>query len=76
MDGKVERGIGVWGSTPWRELATSWLDEQLASIGRRRTGAVEQPHLRPWATVLTAPTTDGPVWLKAVGPAAAFEPDL
>ena len=76
MDVKVERGIGVWGSTPWRELATSWLDEQLASIGRRRTGAVEQPHLRPWATVLTAPTTHGPVWLKAVGPAAAFEPDL
>jgi hypothetical protein len=71
-----ESGIQVWGSARWSELATSWLDEQLASRGIRRTGAVEQPHLRPWATVLSAPTTHGRVWLKAVGPAAAFEPGL
>jgi hypothetical protein len=32
-----------------------------AACGRRyrRTGEVEQPHLRPWATVLKAPTTRG-----------------
>lgn len=51
-------------SAAWRALAVGWLDEQPASAGIERTGEVQQPHLRPWATVLTAPTTRGPVWLK------------
>lgn len=50
-----------------------WLDEQLAAVGRRRTGPVTCPHDRPWGTVHTAPTSDGPVWLKAPGPGTAFE---
>ncbi len=54
----------------------SWLDEQLAGAGIERVGEVEQPHLRPWATVLKAPTTKGPVWLKAAGPDTAFEVGL
>jgi hypothetical protein len=71
-----EVGMDVWASVHWRELAVSWLDEQLGSAGIRRTGDVEQPHLRPWATVLTAPTTEGAVWLKATGPGTAFEVGL
>jgi Phosphotransferase enzyme family len=51
----------------------TWLDEQLAASGIRRTGEVSQPHLRPWATALRAPTDRGPVWLKAAGPETAFE---
>jgi hypothetical protein len=51
----------------------AWLDEQLAASDIRRTGDVEQPHLRPWATALRAPTDRGPVWLKAAGPETAFE---
>ncbi len=54
----------------------AWLDEQLAAAGIDRTGEVEQPRVRPWATVLTAPTTAGPVWLKAAGPGTAFEVGL
>ena len=69
-------GVEVWSSASWRALAVSWLDEQLAAAGIQRTGQVEQPHLRPWATALTAPTTHGPVWLKATGPATAFEVGL
>jgi Phosphotransferase enzyme family len=68
--------IDVWSTPAWRAQATAWLDEQLAAAGIRRTGAVEQPHLRPWATALTAPTTAGPVWLKAAGPGTAFEVGL
>ena len=51
----------------------AWLDERLAASGIRRTGEVEQPHLRPWATALRAPTDRGPVWRKAAGPETAFE---
>jgi Phosphotransferase enzyme family len=71
-----ETGIELWRSQLWLKTATSWLDEQLAGAGIRRTGAVEQPHLRPWATVLKAPTTAGTVWLKANGPGTAFEAGL
>jgi hypothetical protein len=66
-------GIGVWGSDRWRAAAVAWLDERLAATGRSRTGEVTQPHLRPWATVLRAPTDRGPVWLKAPGPYTVFE---
>lgn len=69
-------GSDTWASARWQRAATAWLDEQLDSQEIRRTGDVEQPHLRPWATVLTAPTTAGRVWLKALGPATAFEAGL
>jgi hypothetical protein len=69
-------GSDTWASARWRRAATAWLDEQLDNQGIRRTGDVEQPHLRPWATVLSAPTTIGRVWLKALGPATAFEAGL
>jgi Phosphotransferase enzyme family len=66
----------AWATARWRRAATAWLDEQLDNQGIRRTADVEQPHLRPWATVLSAPTTVGRVWLKALGPATAFEAGL
>jgi hypothetical protein len=72
----VGHGMGIWSSAAWRQLAVSWLDEQLADVGSRRTAEVEQPHLRPWATVLKAQTTSGTVWFKACGPATAFEVGL
>ena len=52
------------------------MDERLAAAGMTRTGAVTQPHLRPWATALKAPTCGGTVWLKAAGPGTAVEAPL
>jgi Phosphotransferase enzyme family len=37
------------------------------------TGPIEQPHVRPWGTVLRAPTTDGPVWFKSNVPSMTYE---
>jgi len=65
-----------WSTDAWRERATGWLEARLADAGRRRAGPVEQPRIRPWATVLTAPTDAGPVWLKACAPGTAFEVPL
>jgi phosphotransferase family enzyme len=31
-------------------------------------GEIEQPHVRPWSTVLRVPTRDGDVWFKAALP--------
>jgi hypothetical protein len=73
---ETEHGVAVWSSAGWRAQAVAWLDERLAAAGMKRTGDVEQPHLRPWSTVLRAPTSAGPVWLKAAGPGARFEAGL
>ena len=72
------RGVSVrlWSSEAWREQAVGWIDRRLAEAGLARTGEVEQPRVRPWATVLRAPTEDGDVWMKAAGPATAFEAGL
>jgi hypothetical protein len=68
-----DHGTEVWSSASWRGAAVPWLDEHLAAAGIERIGEVEQPHLRPWATVLKVPTSVGPVWLKATAPATASE---
>jgi len=76
MDPSPEPRRPPWASPAWRAQAVAWLDKQLAVAGSRRTGAVEQPHLRPWSTVLTAPTSHGRVWMKACEPGTAFEVGL
>jgi len=68
-----ERELVEWTSQTWRAQAIAWLDERLFDAGIKRTGEVDQPHIVPWATVLSAPTTAGKVWLKATAPGTAFE---
>jgi hypothetical protein len=76
-DGQVTFGDpAVWSTEAWRAEATAWLNERLADAGARRTGPIEQPRLRPWATLLRAPTTQGAVWLKAGGPDTGYEAAL
>jgi len=66
-------GVAAWSSAAWRTAAVAWLDARLADAGLGRAGAVEQPRVRPWATVLRVPTTAATVWMKAASPATAFE---
>lgn len=69
-------GVAVWSSPEWKAAAVAWMDARLAGAGIERTGDVDQPHLRPWATVLSAPTSAGRMWFKAAGPGTAFEVGL
>ncbi|HEX3454255.1 MAG TPA: phosphotransferase [Gaiellaceae bacterium] len=57
-----------WTDATWLAGATAWIDEQV-----ERTGEIEQPHIRPWATVLRVPTTEGTLWFKANVSALAHE---
>ena len=72
----VATGVDVWASAEWRNHVLAWADERLREAGIERTGEADQPHLKPWATVLELPTSTGPVWLKATGPGTAFEVGL
>jgi hypothetical protein len=68
--------VALWSSDAWWTAVVGWIDRRLAELGRERRGAVTQPHLRPWATVLRVPTDDGPLWFKAGSPGTAFEASL
>jgi hypothetical protein len=61
--------IGTWNDPAWRRDVRTWLDEHAPGD----VLAVQQPHVRPWATVLRVETTDGIVWFKANGPSQAQE---
>ncbi|OLT09360.1 hypothetical protein BJF78_30870 [Pseudonocardia sp. CNS-139] len=54
----------------------AWLDAHLAAAGIVRTGALTVPRVRPWGSVLTAPTGAGPVWFKIPGPHTRYEVPL
>ena len=69
-------GVATWSSAAWRDGAAAWIDARLAVAGLERIGELEQPRVRPWATVLRVPTSGGLAWMKAAGPATAFEAGL
>lgn len=65
-----------WTTPEWRADIDGWIVDQLAGQGIRVTGAIEQPYLCPWATVLLAQTTDRPVYCKAAMIGLDHEPRL
>ncbi len=62
-----------WTDATWLGVAHLWIEAQLHQLGRRVTGPIEQPHARPWSTVLRVPTDQGSVWFKANIPRLAYE---
>jgi hypothetical protein len=67
------RTVDTWTDAGWLADVKVWLDRQLEDVGLQLTGTVEQPHVRPWSTVLRIPTTGGDVWFKANIPLLAYE---
>src|SRR5947209_8641556 len=68
--------VARWTDPRTIAAAEAWLRETLAVAGRRVTGPITQPHVRPWSTVFRAPTDGGDVHLKLCGPSQAHEPAL
>ena len=54
----------------------AWIEATLTGLGRRISGPIEQPHVRPWSTAMRVPTDRGAVWFKASGPGSAHEGPL
>jgi hypothetical protein len=65
-----------WTQPGWREQAEAWVHAELARRDIRVDGAIEQPHLRAWSTVLRVPTSAGDHYFKATSPLLAHEPAL
>lgn len=62
-----------WRDPDWLSRAYDWIDRRLDELNLARTGAVEQPHVYPWSTVLRIPTDRGNVWFKANAEALRHE---
>ena len=67
---------GRWTDPQWLAAAHEWIESELAQAGLRPSGAIEQPHVYPWSTVLRVPTADGDTWFKANTEALRYEAGL
>ncbi len=65
-----------WEDPAWVATAHGWIADRLGELGLTRTGAIEQPHVRDWSTVMRVPTEAGDVWFKANTEVLAFEAGL
>ena len=63
-----------WTDPEWLAETHDWVIESLDRAGLTLMGPIEQPRVRPWATVLRAPGSEGTVWCKGMVPAVAHEP--
>ena len=61
-----------WARRGWFSGAVEWLDDALEGIGRARTGPVEQVSNWCISSILSAPTVDGVVYLKATARSPLF----
>lgn len=66
----------LWVQPFWIEQANRWIEDELHRHGREPIGAIAQPHIRHWSTVLRIPTTTGDIYFKAVIPDLAYEAAL
>ena len=66
----------LWTQPDWLEEAKTWIQTTLTHQRITRRGPIEQPHIRPWATVLRVPTDAGDIYFKATVAALAHEPAL
>lgn len=68
--------VARWTDSGTIDSAQAFMREAALGAGWTISGPIEQPHVRPWATVFRAPTARGWVYLKLCGPSQDFEPAL
>ena len=73
---KDDEPLIPWAQPGWFGRASAWVQAELGRHGIAVSGPIEQPHSRPWSTVLRVPTVGGDVYFKAVSPAHPHEPAL
>ena len=65
----------LWTGPAWRAEADAWIRAALADVGRAVV-AIDQPHVRPWATAMRVSTDNGVYWFKAAIEPLAYEVPL
>jgi hypothetical protein len=65
--------VEPWTDPSWLAAVHDWIGSHLEELGLQPTGDPQQPHIRPWSTVLRIPTNGGDVWFKANMPVLSYE---
>jgi len=65
-----------WTESDWYDKVSSWINTELSQLGIAITDPIEQPHIRPWSTVLRIPTHEGAVYFKDYSGDLICEPAL
>jgi hypothetical protein len=68
--------LTLWTHPDWTARAHNWIRAELEKQGVQATGPPEQPHIRPWSTVLHVPTDVGMLYFKASTAALRHEAAL
>jgi hypothetical protein len=77
IDSPELTGVATWDDPSWRDAAIEWAAAELDRLRLVIDGEPEQPHVRPWSTVIRLAVVGGPpVWLKSIGTGSAHEPPL
>ena len=63
----------LWQQPDWQTDAKAWIRSTLDENDLHMTGEIEQPHVRPWSTVMTVPSNDGMLYFKASASIFAYE---
>src|ERR1043165_3351131 len=66
----------LWQQPDWQAEVKAWIYSALDKNNLRLTGEIEQPHIRPWSTVMTMPTNAGMLYFKASSSIFAHETAL
>jgi Phosphotransferase enzyme family len=66
----------LWQQPDWQAESKTWIHSALDKKNLRLIGEIEQPHIRPWSTVMTVPTNDGMLYFKASASIFAHETAL
>ena len=62
-----------WTDPSWQAEAHAWIHAEVELLGVGVVGAIEQPHIVPWSTVMRVPTGAGDVYFKANAPELSHE---
>jgi len=73
---KDQERVTPWTQPGWFEQASVWIHAELERQGIKVRSPIEQPHSRPWSTVLRVPTSEGDIYFKAASPVDQYEPVL
>ncbi len=78
MDADMDADVAStpWTDPDWRDAVYAWIAAQLDDLHLTPAGAITQPHVRPWSTVLVVPVVGGRVYFKATASSLRHEPAL
>ena len=65
-----------WNDPAWADGVRAWIEAETTRRSIRITGAIEQPHVYPWSTVLRVPTEQGTLFFKATAAETIYEAAL